>query len=74
VAKGHRGSQALPTNPGTEPQQVLDAVLSVSAAEWDRFWSVFLELVTFSPWLEMILGIEGLRSQLIADEIQKHFP
>jgi hypothetical protein len=41
----------LPTNPGSEPQQVLDAVLSVSAAEWDRFWSVFLELVTFSPWL-----------------------
>jgi hypothetical protein len=64
----------LPTNPGSEPQQVLDAVLSISAAEWEQFWSAFLELIAFSLWLELILGIEGLRSPLIADEIRSHYP
>jgi len=64
----------LPTNPGSEPQQVLDAVLSVSPAEWERFWSVFLELVAFSLWLELILDVQGPRSQLVADEIEKRYP
>jgi hypothetical protein len=64
----------LPTNPGSETQQVLDAVLSVSAAEWDRLRSAFLELIAFSLWLELILGIEGPRSPLIAGEIRKRYP
>jgi hypothetical protein len=64
----------LPTNPGSEIEEVLDAVLSVPAAEWERYWSAFLELVAFSLWMELILDAEGPCSQLVAEEIRKRYP
>jgi hypothetical protein len=72
--KGIAAVRQLPTNPGSEPQQVLDAVLSIPAAEWEQLWSGFLDLIAFSLWLELILGIGGPRSPLIVDEIRKRYP
>ena len=60
-------------NPDSVPQQVLDAVLSVSA-DWGRIWPVFLELLAFSLWMELILDVEGAGSHLVAEECSKRYP
>jgi hypothetical protein len=57
------------TNCDSVPQEVLDAVRSVSAAEWERLLSTFSDLIAFSKWMELILDLEGLSSRLVSDEI-----
>jgi hypothetical protein len=60
-------------NPAGAPQQVLDAVRRVPAAEWQRMRSAFFELIAFSLWMELILDLEGPGSKLVADELAKRY-
>jgi len=56
-------------SPDSEPQRVLDAVRSLSAAEWERLLSTFFDLIAFSMWIELVLDLEGPRSRLVFEEI-----
>jgi hypothetical protein len=64
--------ECLP-NPDSAPQQVLDAVRSVSAAEWERMRSAFFDLIAFSLWMELILDLAGPSSKLVADELARRY-
>lgn len=60
-------------NPDSVPQQVLNAVRSVSRGEWERLVSAFFDLVAFSMWLELVLDLEGLARWLVSEEIKKRY-
>jgi hypothetical protein len=62
------------SNPDSEAQQVLDSVLSVSEAEWNRLLHGFSILITFSLWMELVLDIEGPTSCLVSKELAEMYP
>jgi hypothetical protein len=56
-------------NPDSTAQQVLDAVRSVSEAEWRNLLKGFSGLMTFSLWMELVLDIEGPTSRLVSKDL-----
>jgi hypothetical protein len=60
-------------NPDSTAQQVLDAVRSVSEAEWRKLLQGFSGLMTFSLWMELVLDIEGPTSRLVSKELAGRF-
>jgi len=61
------------SNPDSKAQQVLDSVLSVSEAEWNRLLHGFSNLITFSVWMELVLDIEGPTSCLVSKELAEMY-
>jgi hypothetical protein len=53
-------------NPDGEPQRILNAMLSVPAAEWERMLSAYRDIVVFGVWMELLLDLEGPQSPLVA--------
>jgi hypothetical protein len=62
------------SNPESEHQFVLNAMLSVPVAEWERLLFGFLEMTVFAVWMELILHMEGSQSKLVSEEISKRYP
>src|SRR6516165_10645796 len=46
-------------NPAGEPQRILDAMLSVPPAEWERMLFAYRDVVIFAVWMELTLDLEG---------------
>lgn len=61
------------SNPGSIAQQVLDAVRSVSEAEWSKLLNGFSDLMAFSLWLELVLDIDGPTSDLVSKELADRY-
>jgi hypothetical protein len=61
-------------NPDSVLQQVLSAVRTVPAGEWQHIWHAFFDLIAFSLWMELILDLEGPGSQLVKNELAKCYP
>jgi hypothetical protein len=62
------------SNPDSEQQLVLNAILSVPVAEWERLLSAFLEMTVFAVWMELMLDLEGPQSGLLSEELSKRYP
>jgi hypothetical protein len=61
-------------NPDGEPQRILDAMLSVPAAEWERMLSQYRDIVVFGVWMELVLDLEGPQSPVVARALAAQYP
>lgn len=61
------------SNPGSEAQQVLDAIRGVSEAKWNKLLHGFSDLVVFCLWMELVLDIEGPTSSLLSRELAARY-
>jgi len=61
-------------NPAGEPQRILDAMLSVPPAEWERMLSAYRDVVIFAVWMELILDLEGPQSPIVARALAAQYP
>ena len=61
-------------NPDGEPQRILDTMLSVPGAEWERMLSAYRDVVVFGPWMELLLDLEGPQSPLVARTLAARYP
>jgi hypothetical protein len=60
-------------NADTAAQAALNAVCSVSAGRWERILSMFLDLIAFSHWMQLVLDSEGPSSRLVLDSIRSRY-
>jgi hypothetical protein len=61
-------------NPDGEPQRILDAMLSVPGAEWERMLSAYRDIVVFGVWMELLLDLEGPQSPVVARGLAAQYP
>jgi len=61
-------------NPDGEPQRILNAMLSVPAAEWERMLSAYRDIVVFGVWMELLLDLEGPQSPIVARALAAQYP
>jgi hypothetical protein len=61
-------------NPDGEPQRIVDAMLSVPAAEWERMLSAYRDIVVFGVWMELLLDLEGPQSAVVARALAAQYP
>jgi len=61
-------------NPDGEPQRILDAMLSVPGAEWERMLSAYRDIVIFAVWMELMLDLEGPQSPVVARTVAAQYP
>jgi hypothetical protein len=61
-------------NPDGEPQRILDAMLSVPGAEWERMLSAYSDIVVFGVWMELLLDLEGPQSPVVARALAAQYP
>ena len=61
-------------NPAGEPQRILDAMLSVPPAEWERMLFAYRDVVIFAVWMELTLDLEGPQSPIVARALAEQYP
>ena len=61
-------------NPDGEPQRILDAILSVPGAEWERMLSAYRDIVVFGVWMELLLDVEGPQSPVVSRALAEQYP
>src|SRR6516165_1856301 len=61
-------------NPDGEPQRILDAMLSVPGAEWERMLSAYRDIVVFGVWMELLLDLEGPQSPVVVRALAAQYP
>ena len=61
-------------NPDGEPQRILNAMLSVLGAEWERMLCAYRDIVIFGVWMELILDLEGPQSPVVAQALAAQYP
>ncbi len=62
------------SNPESEQQLVLNAMLSVPVADWERLLSAFREMTVFAVWMELMLDLEGPQSKQFSEDLSKRYP